>query len=101
MVDAQPPCTLVRTHFPPQLVDGEGTPSTDGKSGPGATYELLDALIALRLEFADGAEGENAISGFGRTKVLEVRTVLDTAIVGMKRIVNEVRPLVMIAPPLI
>ena len=55
----------------------------------------------LRLEFADGAKGERAISAFGRTKVLEVCTVLDTAIVGMKRVVNEVQPLVTIAPPLI
>jgi len=84
------------------LVDGDGTSSIGTENpDPARLYELLDALVSLRLEFADGADGENAISGLGRTKVLEVRTVLDTAIVGMKRVVNEVRPLVMIAPPLI
>ena len=94
--------TAVQNRFPPQLADGDGTRSTYiANPDPAPLYELLDTLVALRLEVADGAEGEKAISGFGRTKVMEVRTVLDTPIVGMKRVVNEVQPLVTIAPPLI
>jgi hypothetical protein len=94
--------TAVQNRFPPHLVDGDGTPSTcTANPNPARLYELLDALVALRLEFADGAEGEKAISWLGRTKVMEVRTVLDTAIVGMKRVVNEVEPLVTVASPLI
>ena len=109
MVNAQPPnaTTGSRDVGPKPLSPrnwsmASGTPATDIENpDPARLYELLDTLVALRLEFADGAKGERAISGFGRTKVLEVCTVLDTAIVGMKRVVNEVQPLVTIAPPLI
>jgi hypothetical protein len=76
-----------------------GAPSTDIENpDPARLYELLDTLVALRVEFADGAEGERAISGFGRAKVLEVRTVLDMAIVGMKRVINEALPLITMDP---
>jgi hypothetical protein len=52
-------------------------------------YDLLDSLVALRLEFATGAEGDRALSPLGRAKVLAVRTVLDTAIHGTKQIIGE------------
>lgn len=109
MVNAQPPnaTTGNRDVDPKPLAPRNwsmaiGAPSTDIENpDPARLYELLDTLVALRLEFADGAAGERAICGFGRTKVLEVCTVLDTAIASMKRVVNEVEPLVTIAPPLI
>jgi len=53
-------------------------------------YDLLDSLVALRLEFATGAEGDQALSPLGRAKVLAVRTVLDTAIHGTKQIIGDV-----------
>jgi hypothetical protein len=53
-------------------------------------YDLLDSLVALRLEFATGAEGDAALSPLGRSKVLAVRTVLDTAIHGTKEIIGAV-----------
>lgn len=52
-------------------------------------YDLLDKLVALQLEFAHGTEGEQAISTLGPAKVFEVRTVLDTAIYGMRRVIGE------------
>ena len=100
MVKAQLPdaavriAALAKKHFP-QLADGDGTPSI-GTENPDPTrlYELLDTLVELRLEFADGADGEMAVSPLGRAKVLEVCTMLDVAIVSTKRIINEVRPTV-------
>lgn len=53
-------------------------------------YDLLDSLVALRLEFATGAEGDEALSPLGRSKVLAVRTVLDTAIQGTKQIIGAI-----------
>ena len=58
-------------------------------SGPMRLYELLDALIALRLEFADGVEGQEALTVLGQAIVHEVRTVLDTSIRDTKRIIGE------------
>jgi hypothetical protein len=51
-------------------------PPLDG----GPLYQLLDSLIALRLGFANGTDGEKALRSISRAKVLEVRTILDTAI---------------------
>jgi hypothetical protein len=48
-----------------------------------------DTLVALQLEYASGTEGEKAISTLGRDKVLELRTVLDTAIFGVRRAVGD------------
>jgi hypothetical protein len=48
-------------------------------------YSLLDSLEALRLEFANGTEGEKAvIAAHGITKLREVRRILDTAIQSLK-----------------
>ena len=52
-------------------------------------YGLLDSLVALQLEFASGTEGDKDLSSAGRAKVLEVRTVLDTAIYGVKRAIGD------------
>jgi hypothetical protein len=65
-------------------------PSTASKR----LYGLLDSLVALRLEFASGTEGDKDLSPLGRAKVLEVQTVLDTAIYGVKRAIgNMERPM--------
>ena len=58
-------------------------------SGLKRLYELLDALIALRFEFADGVEGQEALTVLGQAKVHEVRTELDTAIRDTKQIIGE------------
>jgi len=52
-------------------------------------YGLLDSLVALQLEIASGSEGAKDLSSLGRAKVLEVRTVLDTAIFGLKRAIGD------------
>jgi len=53
-------------------------------------YELLDALVAWRVGFANGTDGDKALSAIGRAKVLEVRTVLDTAIYNIKSAIDDV-----------
>ena len=62
--------------------------------GPQRLYDLLDTLVVLRIEYAEGAEGEEALAILGRAKAHAVRTCLDTAITNMKRIIGEMeRPL--------
>ena len=61
-------------------------------SGAVRLYGLLDSLVALRLEYSDGVEGEAALAVLGEAKVHEVRTVLDSAIRMTKRIIAEVDP---------
>ena len=63
-------------------------------SGARRLYELLDSLIALRIEFAEGTEGDKALVDLGRGKAHAVRTIMDTAITSTKRIIGEMpRPL--------
>jgi hypothetical protein len=52
-------------------------------------YDLLDSLVALQLQFASGTEADKDLSSLGRAKILEVRTVLDTAIYGVKRAIGD------------
>jgi hypothetical protein len=59
-------------------------------AGPLRLYQLLDSLVALRLEYANGSEDEMAIASLGRGELLEVRTVLDTAIHHTNRIIGDV-----------
>ena len=59
-------------------------------AGPLRLYELLDSLVALRLEYANGTDGEASMASLGRGKLLEVRTMLDTAIHHTKRIIGDV-----------
>jgi hypothetical protein len=58
--------------------------------GGGPLYQLLDSLIALRLGFANGTDGETELRSIGRAKVLEVRTILDTAIRNTKWVIEDV-----------
>jgi hypothetical protein len=53
-------------------------------------YELLDALVAWRVSFANGTEGDKALSAVGRAKVLEVRTILDTTIHSIKTAIDDI-----------
>jgi hypothetical protein len=39
-------------------------------------YGLLDSLVALQMEFANGTDGDKDLSPLGRAKVLEVRLQL-------------------------
>ena len=52
-------------------------------------YDLLDSLVALQLEYASGTEADKELSSIGPSKILEVRTVLDTAIFGIKRAIGD------------
>lgn len=52
-------------------------------------YGLIDSLTALRMEFANGTDGDKDLSPLGRAKVMEVREVLDTAIDGVKRAIGD------------
>ena len=61
-------------------------PSTASKR----LYGLLDSLVALRLDFANGMDGDKDLSPLGRAKVLEVRTVLDTAIQSVKLAIDDI-----------
>src|SRR5262245_61862733 len=56
----------------------------------GRLYELLDALVAWRVSFANGTEGDKALSAIGRAKVLEVRTILDTSIHNIKSAIEDI-----------
>ncbi len=53
-------------------------------------YELLDALVAWRVSFANGTEGDKALSAIGRAKVLEVRTILDTTTHNVKTAIDDI-----------
>ena len=53
-------------------------------------YELLDALVAWRVSFANGTEGDRALSAIGRAKVQEVRTILDTSIHNIKSAIDDI-----------
>jgi hypothetical protein len=53
-------------------------------------YDLLDALVALRLEYARHSEADKELSSLGREKILEVRIVLDSAIHGVKEVIGDI-----------
>ena len=53
-------------------------------------YDLLDALVALRLEYAHQSEADKELSSLGREKILEVRIVLDSAIQGVKEVIGDI-----------
>jgi hypothetical protein len=53
-------------------------------------YELLDALVAWRVSFANGTEGDKALSAIGRAELLEVRTILDTSIHNIKSAIDDI-----------
>lgn len=74
-----------------------GMRSPRGRNDPDACaaalqrlYELLDALVAWRVSFANGTEGDKALSGIGRAKVLEVRTILNTSIHNIKSAIDDI-----------
>jgi hypothetical protein len=76
--------------------DADATPRV-GRNDPDACaaalqrlYELLDALVAWRVSFANGTDGDKALSAIGRAKVLEVRTILDTSIHNIKSAIDDI-----------
>jgi hypothetical protein len=73
------------TDAPPKLAAVPPPPGGD------TLYQLLDSLIALRLGFANGTEGEKELRSISRAKVLEVRTILDTAIHNTKCVIEDVQ----------
>jgi len=59
------------------------------RSGPDRLYELLDLLIATRLSFGAGQDGDAASLALGPEKSQEVRAMLDAAIGTTKMIIGE------------
>ena len=84
---------LPRVQVPAALQDGYDI-ARKGVTMPNTAakrlYDLLDSLVALRLQFATGIDGDKALSPLGRAKMLAVCTVLDTAIHGTKRIIGAI-----------
>jgi len=83
--------TLAHSRTDPQMT------SRDGRNDPDVCapalqrlYELLDALVAWRVSFANGTDGDKALSAIGRAKVLEVRTILDTSIHNIKSAIDDI-----------
>ena len=56
----------------------------------GKLYDLLDALVALRLEFTRQSQADKELSSIGRGKILEARIVLDTAIHAVKEVIADI-----------
>ena len=78
-VDPDQPVSVVRglSVVPPLPSDGD------------QLHHLLDSLIALRLAFANDTEGQRALVGsFGRTTLVKVRKVLNTAIENTKVVID-------------
>ena len=53
-------------------------------------YDMLDSLVAVKLEFARGSEADEEFSSIGRAKIMEVHTVLDAAIYEVKRVIADI-----------
>jgi len=63
--------------------------SVPSPSDGGELHHLLDSLIALRLEFANDTDGQRAlVDSFGRTALVRVRKILDTAIENIKVVIE-------------
>jgi hypothetical protein len=53
-------------------------------------YDLLDTLVAMRLDFGSNAEAKAAALALGPEKIEEIRAMLDRAIGSKKEIIGEV-----------
>ena len=63
--------------------------SVPSPSDGGELHHLLDSLIALRLEFANDTDGQRAlVDSCGRTTLVKVRKILDTAIENIKVVIE-------------
>ena len=52
-------------------------------------YDLLDTLVAMRLDFGTNAEGKAAALALGPEKMEGIRKLLDQAIASTKDIIGE------------
>ena len=62
--------------------------SNKGASSARRLYELLDTLVAIRMDFGDIAEGEAAALSLGSEKIQGIRALLDEAIKSTKEIIG-------------
>jgi len=53
-------------------------------------YDLLDTLVAMRMDFGNSAEGQAAASSLGPEKVLGIQAMLDRAITSTKAIIGTI-----------
>jgi len=51
-------------------------------------YDLLDTLVAMRIDFGTNAEGKAAALTLGPAKIAGIRTLLDVAIASTKDIIG-------------
>ena len=59
------------------------------RSAPARLYDLLDMLIATRLTFGRGPEGDAVSTALGPEQVAQVRSMLDAAIGTTKLIIGD------------
>jgi hypothetical protein len=63
-------------------------------------YDLLDNLIALHIQYADGsAATKRAIAALGDAKIEAVRALLDATIANLKLIIDECRDEICVPQP--
>jgi len=53
-------------------------------------YDLLDTLVAMRMDFGTNAEGQAAAASLGPEKILAIQTLLDRAITSTKDIIGTI-----------
>ena len=51
-------------------------------------YDLLDTLVAMRIDFGTNAQGQGAALTLGPEKIAGIRALLDNAIVATKEIIG-------------
>ena len=78
--------------MPPEVHAGNGV-SHDGQSSEGIStahrlYDLLDTLVAMRLDVGDSAKGDAAAATLGPDKIHGIRDLLDCAIASTKEIID-------------
>jgi hypothetical protein len=53
-------------------------------------YDLLDTLVAMRMDFGSSAEGKAAALTLGAKKMQEIRAMLDQALSSTKDIIGAI-----------
>ena len=53
-------------------------------------YDLLDTLIAMRMDFGSNAEGRAAALTLGAEKIQEIQAMLDQAVASTKDIIGTI-----------
>ena len=71
------------------FTDGDGKHDTALR-----LYDLLDTLVAMRMDFGTNTEGEAAAHTLGPEKISDIRVLLDLAISSTRHIIGVIqRPL--------